>query len=330
MCTAISVTVGDTYFGRNLDYEHNFGEKITITPRNYSFTFRNGKNVRSHYAIIGMALPYNGYPLYFDGTNEAGLSIAGLNFPFYAKYNDKAYGMENICSFEFIPYILSECKSVSEAKECLKNINITNEAFSSDVKPTQLHWIIGDRYETITAEQTSDGLRVHKNPVGVLTNSPTFDIQMFNLNNYMSLSADEPKNNFTDKTELISYSRGMGAMGLPGDLSSMSRFVKASFTKLNSLYGDTEKEKVSQLFHILYSVYQQRGCVRIGDNYEITNYTSCCNATKGIYYYTTYNNSKINAVDMHSEKLDGSELIIYDLLENEGIFIQNKFPKRQR
>ena len=185
MCTAISVTVGDTYFGRNLDYEHNFGEKITITPRNYSFTFRNGKNVRSHYAIIGMALPYNGYPLYFDGTNEAGLSIAGLNFPFYAKYNDKAYGKENICSFEFIPYILSECKSVSEAKECLKNINITNEAFSSDVKPTQLHWIIGDRCETITAEQTSDGLRVYKNPVGVLTNSPTFDIQMFNQSRFL-------------------------------------------------------------------------------------------------------------------------------------------------
>jgi len=297
MCTAISVTVGDNYFGRNLDYEHTFGEKITITPRNYLFSFKNGTNLQNHYAIIGMALPFDGYPLYFDATNEKGLSMAGLNFPHNAKYMQRQDDKENVASFEFIPWVLSGCKTVSEAKERIKNANITNEAFREDIKPTSLHWMIADREESIVVEQTCEGLKVFENPVGVLTNNPPFDMQMFNLNNYLSVSPKEPENKFSDKVNLAPYSRGMGAVGLPGDLSSMSRFVKAAFTKLNSVYTDTEEEIVHQFFHILYSVYQQRGCVRVGDNLEITNYTSCCNATKGIYYYTSYNNLRIYAVD---------------------------------
>ena len=81
MCTAITFQTRDHYFGRNLDFEHGFGEKVVITPRNYPFTFRNTGRLNTHYAIIGMAVVDNNYPLYFDGTNEAGLSMAGLYFP---------------------------------------------------------------------------------------------------------------------------------------------------------------------------------------------------------------------------------------------------------
>ncbi len=324
MCTAISVTVKDNYFGRNLDYEHNFGEKITIAPRNYCFSFRNGRKIQNHYAIIGMALPLAGYPLYFEGTNEMGLSMAGLNFPDNAKYMDRTDDRDNVASFEFIPWVLCRCKTVPEAEALIRKINITDEAFREDVNPTTLHWMVSDKDESIVVEQTLGGLKIYKNPVGVLTNNPTFDMQMFNLNNYLSLSSNEPTNMFSDKIKLKPYSRGMGGMGLPGDLSSMSRFVKACFVKLNSVYGDTEDETVNQVFHILYSVYQQRGCVRVGDSFEITNYTSCCNATKGIYYYTTYNNSRIYAVDMHREDLDDSKLITYDIVKNEEFCLQNQ------
>lgn len=133
---------------------------------------------------------------------------------------------------------------------------------------------------------------------------------MFQLNNYRHLAVENGANTFSKDLALHQYSRGMGAMGLPGDLSSQSRFVRVSFVKMNALSGDSEGESVSQFFHILGSVDQQRGCCKLGeDKYEITLYTSCCNADKGIYYYTTYDNHQISGVDMHQENLDGTQLI---------------------
>ncbi len=323
VCTAISVTVGYNYFGRNLDFELSFGEKVIITTRNFEFSFRNGKTIKKHFAIIGMGIEGENFPLYFDATNEKGLSIAGLNFPDNAKYMDKIDGADNIASFEFIPWILTQCETVADACRLLKKINITNEAFNEKLAPSPLHWIIADKIETVVVEQTKDGIRVFKNPVGVLANNPTFDVQMFNLTNYMSTTAEETKNVFSDKVDLKPYSRGMGGIGLPGDLSSASRFVKTSFLKLNSVFGKTENEIINQFFHILYSVYQIRGAVKVGGEYEITHYTSCCNTDKGIYYYTTYNNSQINAVSLFSENLESDKLICHDLILEQKILLQN-------
>ena len=171
----------------------------------------------------------------------------------------------------------------------------------------QLHWLIADKTACITLEAVTDGLKIYENPVGVLTNNPPFPYQMFQLNNYMHLATDNRVNTFSEALKLEQYSRGMGAMGLPGDLSSQSRFVRAAFVKLNSLSGDSEEESVSQFFHILGSVEQQRGCCKLGEGrYEITLYTSCCNTARGIYYYSTYDNRQITGVDMHRENLDGT------------------------
>ncbi len=324
MCTAATYKTKDFYFGRTLDYEFSYGDRVTITPRNYKFSFRNAGTLEEHYAMIGMACVINETPLYYDAVNEKGLAMAGLNFVGNAVYRDPAPDKDNIAQFEFIPWILAKCACVTEAKELLKNINITNTPFSAELPVAQLHWIIADKNEAITVEAVKEGLKIYDNPVGVLTNNPPFDEQMFNLNNYMHLSPKSPKNCFSDKLDLHTYSRGMGSLGLPGDLSSQSRFVKVAFTKMNSVSGDTEKESISQFFHILGSVDQQRGCCDVGEGeYEITLYTSCCNTDKGIYYYTTYNNHQISAVDMNKEKLDGEALIIYPLIEGEQIFMQN-------
>lgn len=315
MCTAISQ---DNYFGRNLDYEHGFGEQIIIAPKNYHL-WDGGR-----FAIIGMGIVSKDFPLYFDATNEKGLSMAGLNFPKYCVYNKEMPDKNNIPSYELIPYILSRCETVEDAKKVILNLNITDKSFSPELRPSPLHWIVADKYSSITLEQTKDGLFVYHNPIGVLTNSPAFPMHMTNLANYMSVTAKEPENRFSDKVGLEPYSRGMGGLGLPGDLSSMSRFVRAAFVKLNSVYGETEEEKVNQFFHVLGSVYQQKGCARVGDKYEITNYSSCCNTDKGIYYYNTYSNSRVYGVDMHNEDLSGAELIIYDTIKNEKIHIQNR------
>ena len=323
VCTAISVTVDCNYFGRNLDFEFSFDEKVIITPRDFKFSFKNGKTVEKHFAIIGMGIERKNFPLYFDATNEKGLSMAGLNFPDNAVYAEKIPAVDNVASFELIPRILTQCESVKDACGLLQKINITSEAFDNELAPSPLHWIIADKTETAVVEQTKGGIRVFRDTVGVLTNNPPFDVQRFNLTNYMSITAKETRNVFSDKVDLKPYSRGMGGIGLPGDLSSASRFVKTCFLKLNSVFGKTEQEIINQFFHILYSVYQIKGAVKVGDEYEITHYTSCCNTDRGIYYYTTYNNSQINAVSLFTENLESDKLICYDLISEQKIFVQN-------
>ncbi len=324
MCTAITYYTKDHYFGRNLDLEYSYKETVTITPRNYEFKFRQAGEISNHYAIIGMAYVSSNFPLYYDAINEKGLGMAGLNFPTNADYKEIDEEKNNVAPFEFIPYILSQCSNVEEARKLLKNINIAKINFSDELPASPLHWIISDKEKSITVESVKDGLKIYDNPVGVLTNNPTFDIHMFNLNNYMSLSTEQAVNNFSKNLNLDTYSRGMGAIGLPGDLSSASRFVKATFTRMNSKSGDSESESISQFFHILGSVYQQRGLVHMGEGkYEITIYSSCCNMDKGIYYYVTYENSQITGIDMNKENLDSSDLINYDLVKGQQIFMQN-------
>ncbi len=324
MCTAATYKTKDFYFGRTLDYEFSYGDEITITPRNYEIKFRHQKEIKNHYAIIGMAYVTENYPLYYDAINEKGLCIAGLNFVGNANYNEQVESNDNITQFEFIPWILSQCTTVKEAKKLIENMNFINEPFNENLPLAQLHWIISDSTESITVESVKEGIKIYNNPVGVLTNNPPFDKQMFELNNYMNLSPKSPENKFSKDLDLQQYSRGMGAIGLPGDLSSQSRFVRVAFVKMNSVSGDTEKESVNQFFHILNSVDQQRGCCQLDNGkFEITIYTSCCNATKGIYYYTTYDNHQISGIDMHKENLDSTELIRYELIKDEQIKIQN-------
>lgn len=324
MCTAVTYKTKDFYFGRTLDYDFSYGEEIIITPREYLFKFRNVYNLENHYAIIGAAHVADEYPLYYDAVNEKGLAMAGLNFVGNAFYNEQKQGKDNIAQFEFIPWILCQCTSINEVRLLLDKINLTNTPFSKKLPIAQLHWIIADSNEAITVESVNDGLRIYDNNAGVLTNNPPFNEQMFQLNNYMHLSAKSPKNLFSDKLSLQAYSRGMGAIGLPGDLSSQSRFIRASFVRLNSISGTSEEESVSQFFHILNSVDQQRGCCEIEEGkYEITIYTSCCNANKGIYYYTTYDNHRIMAVNMNNENLDCISLIHFPMINKEQFQFQN-------
>lgn len=314
MCTAISFKTKDHYFGRNLDYEQTFGEKVIITPRNFTLKFKHQKEIKNHFSFIGMGIIEEDYPLYFDLTNEKGLSFAGLNFPLNAKYNDFSEGKINLTPYELPLFILSECSNVCEVVNILKNVNLLNIPFNKKYSLTPLHFMFSDKDKSIVFETTSKGNFIYENRTGVLTNNPQFNIQLHNLNNYMNVSSKEPENLFSKKIELQVYSRGMGGIGLPGDLSSMSRFIRGVFTKLNSVCDNDEESSVTQFFHILYSVYQQKGCVCISDNtYEKTNYTSCCNTDKGIYYYTTYYNNRITKIDMNNEDLNSSSLISYTL-----------------
>ena len=324
MCTAITYKTKDHYFGRNLDLDYSYNETVVVTPRDYCFKFRKVNEMKTHYAIIGMANVEENYPLYYDAINEKGLGMAALSFFQNVDFKECEDGEDNIAPFEFIPWVLGQCADLDEAKRLLENIRIVGIKFNENFPISPVHWIIADKNSSITVEAVKEGVRVYDNPVGVLTNDPSFDMQLFNLNNYMNLSPETPNNLFSDKIELSVYCKGLGAVGLPGDLSSPSRFVKTAFTKLNSVSGESESESISQFFHILGSVYQQRGSVRTGkDKYEITYYSSCCNLDKGIYNYTTYENSQITAVKLNDKNTVGTELSIYPLVRGQQINYQN-------
>lgn len=319
MCTSVSFKTKDHYFGRNLDYEFSYNESVTVTPRNFPFEFRHAKKSTSHYAMIGMAFVVDGYPLYYDATNEKGLSMAGLNFPKFARYFELKNDKTNVAPFEFIPYVLSQCATVADARRLLQNVNLCAENFTDQLRASPLHWHIADENSSIVVESVADGLKIYDNPANVMTNSPTFDFHLLNLSHYMGATREIATNRFAPNVPIEAYSRGAGGFGLPGDLSSASRFVRAAFAVNNSVCDGDEQSSVGHFFQLLGCVAQQKGCCAVEHGYEYTIYSSCCNTTRGIYYYTTYNNGALTAVDMHRENLNSTELVSYPLRTEQQI-----------
>ncbi len=324
MCTALCLKTKDHYFGRTLDLDRSYGEEICVLPRNRQIVFKMLGDLSVHYAMIGMATVVNDVPLFYDGTNEYGLSMAGLNFPGNAYYGKLALGKENIAPFEFIPRILCVCKTVEEAKDVLARTNIADISFSEQLPSSPLHWIIADKESCIVVECMKDGMHIHDNPVGVMTNNPPFPYQMENLEKYSYLKNNNENVVRNDNLPYVDYCQGLGAVGLPGDVSSMSRFVRIAFNKVNSVCANDEKSSVGQFFHLLSSVEMVKGACKTDEgDWDITGYTSCVNADKGLYYYTTYNNRRINCVNMYKTDLDSDKISRFPLVQEESISYQN-------
>ena len=313
MCTAICYRNNFSYFGRNLDFYCGFCEKVVIAPRHFEIKMKCEKSIPSHYAMIGMACVINDIPLYFEATNEMGLSMAGLNFPENAVYNGFAEGKDNVTPFELIPWILSKCSSVGEVKSLLNKINLVNIDFSKELPLSPLHWMVSDRKCSIVVEALKDGLKIYDNPFEVLTNNPPFEFHQMNASNFMGLGIGEVVSQFKENIPMKNYSLGLGALGLPGDFSSASRFIRALFVKENSISEKNEKSNVNQFFHILNSVAMPKGCILAENGFAYNRYSSCCNIDSGIYYYKTYDDFEIKSVNMHNVDLNESRLYAYDV-----------------
>lgn len=325
MCTSLTFQTSDFYFGRNLDLEYNFGEKIVITPRQYPFIFKFAGTLSEHYAIIGTAQITDGCPLYAEAVNEKGLCLAALNFPGNAVYAEAPEsGKTNLAPFELFGFLLGTCATVKEAEEQLKTVCITHTAFKDGYPVAPLHWHIADKDRSLVLECIKDGMHLYENPVGVLTNNPPFPFQLTNLQNYMHLTSNPPENRFAPALKLAPYGQGMGALGLPGDASPASRFVRAAFCKWNTELPSGEEASVTQFFHILDNVAMVAGSVRTPENkFDRTTYSSCINASRGIYYYKTYNNNQISAVSMHKTDLDGCAPVVFEQVNRQQICYQN-------
>lgn len=315
MCTAISWCGVHHFFGRNLDLERCYGEQIAVTPRRYPLTLRSGQTLPRHHAMIGMAHMAGGFPLYYEATNECGLSAAGLNFPKSAVYHPYCEGKTNVASFEFIPWLLGSCATLAQARTALENLNILSESFCAALPASPLHWLVADKTGTLTVESTADGLHVYENDVCVLTNEPPFPLQRTNLRRYTALTPQPVQGD---------PGRGAGTAGLPGGLDSVSRFVRAAFTAATARPGEDEYQGVSRFFHLLNAVAQPDGCVILPDgSCQHTIYSSCCDTDSGIYYYTTSHNAALTAVDMHREDPEGDTVAAYPMNTVQQVLWQN-------
>lgn len=326
MCTCILMKTRDVYFGRTMDIHYRFGEQTVATPRGYRFPLRSGGELETWYAMIGMATVRDGYPLYAEAANEKGLCMAGLNFPESAWYEKPQPGKRNLAPYELIPWVLGSFATVEEARRELSDLTITDVPFDPDTPPAPLHWMIGDAGgSSIVMEQTKEsGLQIYDNPYGVLTNNPVFPFHQTNLNNYMNLTSQPPQNRFCKGLDLAPFGNGMGSIGLPGDTSPTSRFVRACFNKANSLCGGGDEESVSQFFHILDSVSLVRGSTLLKDSVcNITTYSCCVNASKGVYYYKTYGNSQLTAVRLTEENINRKALTLFPLEEHQQVRYMN-------
>lgn len=297
MCTAVFMK-NEGLFGRTLDLEYTFGEAVTITPKGFKIDLRAEPHFTSKYIIIGMSKVVEDFPLYFDAVNEKGLAIAGLNFPRSARYSEIRNGALNLASFEIIPYILGNFKDISEATSHLERLNITGTSFSEKFPATPLHWMLADKETSVVLESTESGLKIYENPIGVMTNEPPFPFQKTYLENFSHLTSEEDDSR---------YSRGLSAFSLPGDFSSLSRFVRGAFLLKNSL---SECGKVTEFFKITDNVSVPRGAVRLKNGKEvITQYACCMDIKNGMYYYKTYGNSRICGVSI--ERAKDAELNVF-------------------
>ena len=321
MCTVISREGSPMYFGRNMDIECSFGESVVITPRGYK-PASGRKMPFMRYSVIGMAAVSEDFPLYADAVNEKGLCMAGLYFPGNAVYADRGGKYEkSIATYELIPLILGSCENISQAKELLYGLTVTDEPFNERMPAAELHWIISDKTGSITVESTKAGLSVEDNPYGVLTNNPPFRFHCENVRQYIHLSPENPSNKNCGNFELSVFGQGIGAFGLPGDFSPASRFVKAFFCKTNSIWGDSEEDNVTQMFHILDTVAMPRGAVTTDSGKpDITTYSCCMSAQQGVYYFKTYENNRISMARLTDECMTAARLTVFPVAHTQSFY----------
>ncbi|MBR3879494.1 MAG: choloylglycine hydrolase family protein [Clostridia bacterium] len=302
MCTAIFDNKFGGFFGRTLDLEYSLGQEVIKTEKGTPLSFMYEGEINARFSYIGMAhrarreVGGEKIPLYFDGMNECGLAVAALNFFGFARYNDRAERCRNLASFEVVPYLLSSCGNVDCVRKLLSCANITADAFSESLPPTPLHFMVADRERSIVIEQTAKGLEIYDDPVGVMTNSPGFDYHMLRLADYSALSAKPPENTLCEWVDLPQYSRGLGGVGLPGDFSSSSRFIRAVFLKNHTLMPSeafvqkgNESLALDRFLHIISGVSVPLGCIMTNKKMPVcTVYTSACDLDNLTYHYFSY------------------------------------------
>ena len=314
MCTGIrfSDDHGNVYLARNLDWTGGYGQQVVLTPTGYAPRSPFGAVRAVQHATLGMGIVQEDTPLYFDCGNDAGLAVAGLNFPGYASYaSEPVDGAVNVAAYEFPLWVCAQFASVDEVEAALRDVVIVDRPVNDTYPSSLLHWIIGDGERAVVVEHTDDGMHVFDDDVDVLTNQPGFGWHHENLRNYLNASPDFPRDTVLGGAHLTPFGSGSHMRGIPGDYYSPSRFVRAAYVNAHDPPRKTEEENVSRAFHTLQQVAMVDGCAVMGSGeFEITVYTGLFSSRTTTYYWNTYEDPAIRSVAMADHAADGTELVL--------------------
>ena len=320
MCTALTIKTNKNYFGRTLDLEYHYNEKVVIVPRKFPIKYKYLNIDNDHLSMIGIGIVIDNFPLFYDACNEFGLGICALNLPFSTKYSSYDYSKINITSYEVILYILSTCKNLNDTKEILSNINITYDSFNNLYPVSKLHFLISYNNESLVLEIIDGKINIYENKIGVLTNEPQFPFHLYNLQNYQFFLDKNNSSNLSKDINQNNIIKGANLIGLPGDYTSSSRYIKAVFAKNNIILNDN----ISELFNIFNNVYELPGLnIKLLNNIYKTIYIVFYNLNDKILYFKTYNNCQIYSVNLNDFDKYNSNLIEFNIFKIEKIIKLN-------
>lgn len=332
MCTSTKIVAqnGAVVCGRTLEFAQHINSQILMIPRNYAYKGTgpsgefDGLEWKTRYAAVG-ANAENLIGL-VDGVNEKGLAGGLFYFPEYAKYQkvSQEQSKQSIAPWELLTWILTNCATIEEVKQHLPIIKVSDTIFKPWGIIPPLHAIIHDvSGKSIVIEYLSGELHITDNPLGVLTNAPSFDWHMINLKNYLNLTPLNISSVELKDIRLTALSQGSGMLGLPGDFTSPSRFIRMAAYTESLVSSKTEGDARRTLFHMLNLFDIPFGSVRQKENghihYEFTQWTSVSDLVNRRYYISTYENRAIQMVDLMKMDLESQEPIVITIEHPETI-----------
>ncbi|HDR3655849.1 TPA: choloylglycine hydrolase [Bacillus cereus] len=328
MCTSLTLQTKNFQhlFGRTMDFTLDMNQEVIIIPRRYQWNNITGETIRAKKAVVGMGINFGGRVMMADGVNETGMTCATLYFPGFATYSNHIDSNKtNVAPFDFVTWSLTQFNSVEEVRKSIDNIAFIDVPLSVLGITPPLHWILADKSGAcIVLEPTADGIKVYDNPIGVMTNSPEFNWHLQNLRQYIGLKSQPFAPTEWGDVPLSAFGQGSGTMGLPGDFTPPSRFVRAAYGKQNIQSIENEEEGISAIFHILSNCEVPKGAVITEDGIlDNTIYTSAMCMESGTYYYHTYDCRQIIAIHLFHENLDATEIKTYPFQRKQKIFYEN-------
>lgn len=319
-CTGITIKPkdGSVIFGRTLEFAQDLHSNIIIVPRNKDYVGtapdqKQGLHWSSKYGIVGMNA--FGLPIIADGINEKGLHVGIFYFPDYAQYQAVSAKdiSKTISPIEVPLYLLGNCTTVDEVTAKIKQLKVGNVLMPQMGGVPPFHYIATDATgKSVVLEYVKGELNIHQNPLGVFTNAPTFDWHMTNLGNYVNLLTNNIAKIEIEGQPIQGLGQGSGMLGLPGDFTPPSRFVRAVAFSASVFPVQTAREGVLQVFHVLNQFDIPKGAARGDKNGKVsadyTMWTAVSDLKNQNYYFRTYDDSTIRMVNLNSVDLNATEI----------------------
>ncbi|MBA7639659.1 Choloylglycine hydrolase [subsurface metagenome] len=325
-CTGVRLIAedGSTVYGRSMEWgAFDLNTRVAIIPRGYGFTGltpegHNGKNWRAKYGFVGLDMLEK--DIYTDAMNEKGLSVGVFYHPGFASYKeyDKAQANNTITAFDVPSYILSQFATIDEVKKGMEGVRVVSIEEEVIGIPAFAHWIVTDPSgKSIVIEYLDKELRIFKNPLGVITNGPTYDWHMMNLRNYVNLSPVAFPAKKMEGLEFAPLGAGSGMLGLPGDFTPPSRFVRAVAWSQTTRPLKNSDEAVYELFRILDNFNLPLGSAE-GSDSEVTNlkgmrsstiWTTGWDLSKKVLHFHTQHNRRVRTVELDRIDFSKKEIV---------------------